>query len=62
MKRSALLVGKTKALIFVILFTEQVTVCAGACQCYYQNIIFYAVDKEPIGEDMAFPMTCPIAG
>ena len=44
------------------LFAEQVAVCAGAGQRQHQNIIFYAVDKQPVRENMTFPMACPIAG
>ena len=35
---------------------------AGAGQRQHQNIIFYAVDKQPVRENMTFPMACPIAG
>ena len=38
------------------------TVCAGAGQRQHQNIILYAIDKQPVRENMTFPMTCPIAG
>ena len=44
------------------LFAEQVAVCAGAGQRQHQNIILYAVDKQPVRENMTFPMACPIAG
>ena len=44
------------------LFAEQVAVCAGAGQRQHQNIIFYAVDKQPVRENVTFPMACPIAG
>ena len=44
------------------LFAEQVAVCAGAGQRQHQNIILYAIDKQPVRENMTFPMTCPIAG
>ena len=44
------------------LFAEQVAVCAGAGQRQHQNIIFYAIDKQPVRENMTFPMACPIAG
>ena len=36
--------------------------CAGAGQRQHQNIILYAVDKQPVRENMTFPMACPIAG
>ena len=42
------------------LFAEQVAVCAGAGQRQHQNIIFYAVDKQPVRENVTFPMACPI--
>jgi hypothetical protein len=35
------------------------------CRCeqrQHQNIILYAVDKQPVRENMTFPMTCPITG
>ena len=44
------------------LFAEQVAVCAGAGQRQHQNIILYAVDKQPVRENVTFPMACPIAG
>ena len=44
------------------LFAEQIAVCTGAGQRQHQNIILYAVDKQPVRENMTFPMTCPIAG
>ncbi len=44
------------------LFAEQVAVCAGAGQRQHQNIILYAVDKQPVRENMTFSMACPIAG
>lgn len=44
------------------LFAEQVAVCAGAGQRQHQNIILYAIDKQPVRENMTFPMACPIAG
>lgn len=44
------------------LFAEQIAVCAGAGQRQHQNIILYAVDKQPVRENMTFPMACPIAG
>ena len=40
------------------LFAEQVAVCAGAGQRQHQNIIFYAVDKQPVRENVTFPMAC----
>ena len=43
------------------LFAEQVAVCAGAGQRQHQNIILYAIDKQPVRENMTFPITCPIA-
>ena len=30
-------------------------------QRQHQNIIFYAVDKQPVRENVTFPMACPIA-
>lgn len=44
------------------LFAEQVAVCAGAGQRQHQNIILYAIDKQPVRENMTFPMAGPIAG
>ena len=44
------------------LFAEPVAVCAGADQRQHQNIILYTVDKQPVRENMTFPMVCPIAG
>ena len=44
------------------LFAEQVAVCTDAGQRKHQDIILYAVDKQPVRENMTFPMTCPIAG
>lgn len=46
----------------LFIFTEQVASCAGACQCQHQNIILYAVDRQPVRENMTLPMACPIAG
>ena len=43
------------------LFAEQITVCAGASQRQHQNIILYAVNKQPVRENVTFPMSCPIA-
>ena len=33
-----------------------------ADQRQHQNIILYAIDKQPVRENMTFPMACPIAG
>ena len=33
-------------------YKRQVAVCAGAGQRQHQNIIFYAVDKQPVRENM----------
>lgn len=44
------------------LFAEQVAVCAGAGQRQHQHIVLYAVDKQPVRENVTFPMACPIAG
>ena len=43
-------------------FAEQVAVRPGAGQRQHQHIILYAVDEQPIREDMTFPMAHPIAG
>ena len=44
------------------LFAEQVAVRPGAGKRQHQNIILYAIDKQPVRENMTFPMACPIAG
>ena len=44
------------------LFAEQIAVRAGAGQRQHHNIILYAIDKQPVRENMTLPMTCPIAG
>ena len=45
----------------VCLFSEQVAMCAGTGQRQHQNIIFYAVDKQPVRKNMTFTIPCPIA-
>ena len=52
----------SSTLSLIHIFAEQVAVCAGAGQRQHQNSIFYAVDKQPVRENMTFPMACPIAG
>ena len=44
------------------LFAEQVAMRPGAGQRQNQHIIFYAVNEQPVRENVAFPMAHPIAG
>lgn len=44
------------------LFAEQVAVWPGAGQRQNQHIILYAVNEQPVRENVTFPMAHPIAG
>ena len=44
------------------LFAEQVAVRPGAGKRQNQHIILYAVNEQPVREDVTFPMAHPIAG
>ena len=46
----------------VQLFAEQVAVCACPRQRQHQNVVFDAVNQQPVGLNVAFPMPDPIAG
>ena len=44
------------------LFTEQVAVRSRSGQRQDKDIIFHTVDQQPVRENMAFPVSHPIAG